>query len=129
MDTMKKRRLTIQSPRQQLAQSMKDLESIMARGQSYAGNGRFTVRTVEVTRPAAYSASQVCALRNRLGVSQAVFAELLGVSQVLVRSWERGARKPAPMACRLLELIQQDPRWVQGLLHPSTSPLRRKSAA
>src|SRR4051812_10594007 len=52
----------------------------------------FTVKTVEIPDPGAYRAKHVRALREALGVSQAVFAHLLGVSVILVKSWERGAR-------------------------------------
>ena len=48
-------------------------------------------------------------MRERLGVSQGVFAHLLGVSVVLVKSWEGGVRKPSPMARRLMDTIQADP--------------------
>jgi putative transcriptional regulator len=52
-------------------------------------------------------------LRNALGVSQAVFAHLLGVSLILVKSWERGTRQPSLMARRLLDTIKADPaRWL-----------------
>mgnify|MGYP001124062743 CR=1 FL=1 len=43
--------------------------------------------------------------REDLGVSQAVFADMLGVSASLVQSWEQGFRKPSRMACRLLDEI------------------------
>ena len=47
-----------------------------------------------------------------VGASQPVFARMLGVSAALVRSWEGGQRKPAPMARRLLDLIRADPsKW------------------
>jgi DNA-binding transcriptional regulator YiaG len=46
--------------------------------------------------PSAYDAAAVRATRDRLGVSQAIFAHLLGVSAVLVRAWEQGHCTPAP---------------------------------
>jgi hypothetical protein len=52
-----------------------------------------------------------------LNVSQAVFARLIGVSDVLVRSWERGARQPAPIARRLLDQIQAYPAQFAPLVH------------
>jgi DNA-binding transcriptional regulator YiaG len=44
-----------------------------------------------------------------MGVSQAVFARLLGVSVVLVKSWEAGTREPSPLARRLLDTIRANP--------------------
>jgi putative transcriptional regulator len=45
-----------------------------------------------------------------LGVSQAVLARLLGVSPKLVEAWESGRNAPAGPVCRLIELIERDPR-------------------
>ncbi len=71
---------------------------------------KYTVRTVRsVPDPRKYSAAEVRATRELVGVSQPVFARMLGVSAALVRSWECGQRKPAPMARRLLDLIRADP--------------------
>src|ERR1700730_13527637 len=65
---------------------------------------RFTVRTVELPDdPTRLDAASVLALRQRLGTSQVVFAKLVGVSTILVQSWEQGKRKPSPLACRLLD--------------------------
>jgi DNA-binding transcriptional regulator YiaG len=38
-----------------------------------------------------------------------VFAQMLGVSAALVRSWECGQRKPSLIARRLLDLIRANP--------------------
>jgi putative transcriptional regulator len=45
-----------------------------------------------------------------LGVSQAVFARLIGVSPKLVEAWESGRNTPAGPVCRLFELIEYQPR-------------------
>ena len=71
---------------------------------------KYTVRTVRsVPDPARYDAAGVRATRELVGVSQPVFAGMLGVSAALVRSWECGQRKPAPIARRLLDLIRANP--------------------
>src|ERR1700735_5666976 len=100
----------VQSFRRQIAQSMAELDSIVSIGQSFTGDDRFTVRTISVSEPSTYSPAAIRVLRRLLAVTQAVFAQLLGVSQVLVRSWERGARKPAPIACRLMDIIRHNPK-------------------
>lgn len=78
---------------------------------------RFTVRTVELDlKPKPYDAEAVRCIRLALRVSQAVFAEIVGVSPDLVASWEQGVRKPNPMACRLFELIERDKdQWLKLL--------------
>jgi len=75
---------------------------------------RFTVRTVRIPEPGKYSAAAIKKLRAELGMSQAVFAELLGVSRVWVQGWERGVRQPSPLARRLLDTIRADPAsWLE----------------
>ena len=100
----------------QMASSMAELQGMMERGASPSGNGRLTVRRIQVCEPGAYDARAIRAARERLNVSQPVFAQLLGVSSVLVRSWERGVRSPAPIARRLLDQVQDDPRHFLSLV-------------
>jgi putative transcriptional regulator len=103
--------------RDQMARSMAELQGIMKRGESPTGNGRLTVRRVEVTEPGTYDAMAVKETREELNVSQSVFAQLLGVSPVLVRSWERGVRTPAPVARRLLDQVREEPSRFLSLVH------------
>src|SRR5450432_1439806 len=77
---------------------MREIERMMDEGKT--PQQMFTVKTVEIPDPNVYRAKQVRALRDSLGVSQTVFAHLLGVSVILVKSWERGAREPSPLARR-----------------------------
>ena len=79
---------------------------------------RFTVRTVRAPdTPSDYTPEDVKRLREKqLGVSQAVFAQLLGVSSALVRAWEakRQRRVPPPIARRLFDQIRRDPTpWLE----------------
>jgi transcriptional regulator with XRE-family HTH domain len=46
-------------------------------------------------------------LRQRLNVSQAVFAGLLNVPKVTAISWEKGRRQPTGAALRLLDLVRE----------------------
>ncbi len=70
---------------------------------------KVTIRTVEIAEPGEYGPREVKALRERLDVSQSVFAALVGVSGVLVAHWEHGLRKPAPVVCRLFDKIKENP--------------------
>ncbi len=123
----------------QMDQSMAELRAIMAAGQSPTADGRLSARTVDVAAPAAYDAAAVRGARAALNVSQAVFARLVGVSHVLVRSWERGARQPAPVARRLLDQMRNHPAQFTALIHrtdagpvvtrPTPAGRRRRPAA
>src|SRR5207244_5992252 len=107
--------------------------SIMARGQSPSGDGRFTLRTVQVIEPGNHDARSVRRTREALNLSQALFAQLLGVSPALVRAWELGTRRPAAIARRLLDQVRADPKSFAALVRatrsvtPPTS--RRRKAA
>ncbi|MGA2442258.1 MAG: hypothetical protein ABSH08_14995 [Tepidisphaeraceae bacterium] len=82
---------------------------------------RFTVRTVDLPdQPKAYDAAGVRATRNKIGVSQAIFAHLVGVSAMLVRAWEQGQRTPAPWARRLFDEVNRDPGHWRGMLRKAS---------
>jgi len=51
----------------------------------------------------------VCAVRGLTGLSQAKFAELLGIELATLRNWEQGRRGPTGPARALLRAIWKDP--------------------
>jgi transcriptional regulator with XRE-family HTH domain len=55
--------------------------------------------------------AKVRLLRKRLGMSQALFAEHLGVSQGSVSEWEKGTHPPTPMALMAIGRIDDDATW------------------
>jgi putative transcriptional regulator len=55
----------------------------------------------------------ITALRQKLNVSQAVFAGLLNVPKVKAISWEKGRRWPTGAALRSLDLIRKKPQILQ----------------
>jgi len=66
--------------------------------------------------PGSYDARRVRETRLGLGVSEQVFAKLLGVSQRTVRAWEQGTRTPNEMACRFMDEIRRDfTHWIKRL--------------
>jgi DNA-binding transcriptional regulator YiaG len=77
-----------------------------------------TIRDVEIPDPGEWGPDEVRALRHRLGVSHRVLADLVGVSRALMAHWEYGRRKPARLACRLLDKINEDPEaYMESLIH------------
>ena len=72
-----------------------------------------TARNVEVIPPPWHGESDVRRVRQRLAYLKAVFAKLLGASPSTVRAWERGAREPSEMACRLIALAEREPEIFQ----------------
>jgi len=84
---------------------------------------RFTCRRIELDlQPEPYNPELVKKTRAALGVSQALFAQFLGVSVKAVSAWERGARAPSDMACRFMDEIRHDPAYWQGRLRKIARP-------
>jgi DNA-binding transcriptional regulator YiaG len=111
-----------------LMQSLADLEAIVRQGLSMQQiKDRFPARQrVSPPSPGEYSPAEIRSLRARIRVSQSEFAELVGVSRILVQGWEQGVRDPSPLARRLLDTIARDPAaWLAGLRHQASTPRRR----
>ncbi|HEY7089942.1 MAG TPA: hypothetical protein VH518_17730 [Tepidisphaeraceae bacterium] len=87
-------------------------QAVLASLRGWERGEPLTVRHVNtIPEPRAWGAAQIKALRaETLGVSQAVFGSLLGVSSKLVEAWEAGRNVPAGPVRRLFELIARDPR-------------------
>lgn len=51
----------------------------------------------------------VAAARNASGLSQAQFAELLGISVRTLQKWEQGEREPSGAAKSLIRIAQRHP--------------------
>jgi putative transcriptional regulator len=76
---------------------------------------KYTVRQVRVIpKPSLYPPARVRAVRELIGASQEVFAQLLAVSPMTVRSWEQGVRQPSPIARRFLDEIEMAPGHFRG---------------
>lgn len=82
-----------------------------------------TVRTCTIdVRSPELSSAQIRAIRDSLGLSQALFATFLGVGIPTVRSWEQGDRAPSAMARRFLGVIRDDPEYWKRKLAETLSP-------
>lgn len=108
-DKRTKKRVAASSVEEALIDGLTELRDTMRAGKLET---KFTMRTVDLQlEPREYDAQDVKAVRAKLGASQSVFAQLLGVRPKTVMSWEQGL-VPPPMARRLLELVNENPeRW------------------
>ncbi len=70
---------------------------------------RVTARDVQVAEPRGCGARKVRSIRERLRLSQAVFARALNVSAATVRAWEQSSRVPDGPSLRLLEIADRHP--------------------
>ena len=53
-----------------------------------------------------YDGKEIRDIRIKAGMTQAVFASYLGVSQKTVEAWECGRTHPTGPACRLLDMLE-----------------------
>ena len=54
-----------------------------------------------------YSNDEIRSIRNKAGMTQAIFANYLGVSKKTVEAWETGRTHPTGPAYRLIEILDQ----------------------
>jgi len=101
----KKRTERTNAAGRRLLKAMRGLVEAVEKGDT----SKLTTRIVEIPEPPHYTALDVKMLRQSLGVSQGIFAQLLAVSPELVSHWEYGIRKPAPVVCRLFDRIKDNP--------------------
>ena len=114
---------------QLLIQSMEEAVRIESGTLRPARRRHRTITDVTVSPPPAYGASQVRALRDRLGLSQPLFAQALNVSVGTIRGWEQGARVPDGPSRRLLEVVEQEPKVLRRAIHDARARSVRVPAA
>lgn len=69
------------------------------------GNGKAKMTTYIFDPVKSYSNDEIKAVRNKAGMTQAVFANYLGVSKKTVEAWELGRTHPTGPANRLIEML------------------------
>ncbi len=126
--SMSNKKKEAQTLGEELVDGLRELSETVATGKPLSA--KFTVRTVNLKlEPRQYDALEVKETREELQVSQAVFAEILAVSPDCVEKWEQGRGEPSPMACRLLDLINEHRDHWTDVLMKSVRPNAEKSMA
>ncbi len=75
--------------------------------------------------PNAVSAGEIKTIRQRLGLTQAAFADFFNVSKKTVERWESGKEKVSGPIVALLCMLEEYPEFEQSMRIPKrTSPLR-----
>lgn len=75
--------------------------------------GELELRTINFLEPPPeWSPKEIKKLREKFGMSQAVFAQLLNVFPKILQSWEQGERKPSRAVLRLLQIMDARPEMV-----------------
>jgi len=89
------------------------LESLRGHADHLEGKKKLTMRVTKLILPAPLKQikpKEIAGIRQKLNVSQPLFAALLNVPLATARSWEQGRRKPSGAALRLLRLARQRPK-------------------
>lgn len=73
------------------------------------GNVKARTAKCTVTPVPELSSAEIKDIRISLGMTQATFAEAIGVSVKTVEAWEAGTNKPIGIARRFLSVIKSDP--------------------
>ena len=68
-----------------------------------------TAQDADVDPPRHYKGEGIQQIRERMGLSQTVFARVLNASPDTVKAWEQGKREPDGMALALLEVADNHP--------------------
>lgn len=89
--------------RQELIEGMEALAEVGA----VSGATMRQFRSDLIVKPPVFSPTDILHLRERFGVSQAVFAALMNVSLSTVQKWEQGQKEPSAPANKLLQLINE----------------------
>jgi putative transcriptional regulator len=82
-----------------------------------ARHGKLTLRDQPArwAPVAGFDARELLALREKLGLSRAVFATYLRTNPRTLENWEQGRARPNAQAAILLRLIQQYPDTLERL--------------
>ncbi len=71
------------------------------------GIGNANKKVFVITPVTKYSREQIKSIRNKAGMTQAVFASYMGISKKTVEAWELGRTHPTGPACRLLDILDR----------------------
>ena len=72
------------------------------------GNGKAKTTTFMIEPVKKYSNEDIKKIRNRAGMTQAVFANYMGVSVKTVEAWELGRTHPTGPAYRLINILAEN---------------------
>ena len=74
------------------------------------------VHRISVEPVPRFDAEDVKSIRKDLGMTQAVFASVMGVSSKTVEAWEQGVNLPSGPSCRLLGFYRSSPASAKQLV-------------
>ena len=73
------------------------------------GKIKARVDKISIQPPPVFEADEIKKIRNELGMTQFIFAGVIGVSPKTIEAWESGRNTPEGPARRILGMVQADP--------------------
>lgn len=77
------------------------------------------VQTIRIEPVPSFSPAEIKVIRQELGMTQNIFAFVMGVSAKTVEAWEQGINTPNGPSCRLLSIFKQNPASAKSLVMES----------
>ncbi len=78
-----------------------------------------------VKPPRSYSGVNIQRIREKMGLSQTVFAQVLNASPDTIKAWEQNKRQPDGMALTLLEVAEHQPEVLMHRVGTKSEPKKR----
>ncbi|MEJ0231795.1 type II toxin-antitoxin system MqsA family antitoxin (plasmid) [Klebsiella michiganensis] len=79
-------------------------------------DGKKTLRTHKASmKPVTMTPAEVKAVREKLKLSQAVFAQYLHTGVTTLQNWEQGLAKPNKQAILLIKMVERNPQTLNDL--------------
>ncbi|EPY5210436.1 helix-turn-helix domain-containing protein [Klebsiella pneumoniae] len=89
-------------------------EGLAAWGEFNAG--KKTLRTHRISvKPVTMTPAEVKAVREKLNLSQAVFAQYLHTGVTTLQNWEQGLARPNKQAILLIKMVDRNPHTLNEL--------------
>lgn len=79
--------------------------------------GKITLKSYKVTKraPVTIAPQELRDVREKLNLSQAVFAHYLNTGETTYQNWEQGRARPNAQAVLLIRMVQQNPETLKTL--------------
>lgn len=79
--------------------------------------GKITLKSHKVTKraPVTIAPQELRDVREKLNLSQAVFARYLHTGETTYQNWEQGRARPNAQAVLLIRMVQQNPETLKTL--------------
>ena len=80
-------------------------------------DGQITLKSYKVSKraPVTIAPQELRNVREKLNLSQAVFAHYLHTGETTYQNWEQGRARPNPQAVLLIRMVQQNPETLHTL--------------